>query len=461
MTFASIEFVFFLLLVVPVHWLLCLAGPRCRNAFLLAASYFFYAWWDVRFLGLLVLSTVGDYFIGQRLHSAEESARRRWLLLSLFLNFGILSTFKYFGFFLSSLGLGENEQVLTLVLPVGISFYTFQTLSYTLDLYRREIKPAPNFLVFATFVAFFPQLVAGPIERAKRLLSQFSDPPSYDQQAMSLGFRVMLWGYFKKLVIADNCGIGVDVIFANKNAEGLVLALGLVLFSFQIYADFSGYSDIAIGVARMLGVELSWNFRSPYLSRNLIEFWHRWHISLSTWFRDYLYFSLGGNRAGTGIWVRNILVTFLLSGLWHGANWKFLVWGLLHGLLYMTQSKRWAGSVNWSQWPKIFLTFVVVTLFWLPFRSASVSDALSFFSRMLRADASLLALPGTDNLQCALLGIVVLLVVEWRTRDRSHPALVLSGYSVFFRHFVYLLGFCSIYLFGNFVTGYDFIYFQF
>ncbi|MCA9794855.1 MAG: MBOAT family protein, partial [Candidatus Eremiobacteraeota bacterium] len=411
------------------------------------------------------LSSVGDYLIGGQLVQADDSHRRRWLAASLVLNLGILGFFKYFNFFvdsaarlLSSLHLQPNLPTLSLVLPVGISFYTFQTLSYTIDLYYRRCEPAESLLEFCTFVAFFPQLVAGPIERARHLLGQFRQPRTFDYAGAAEGFRLMLWGFFKKLVVADNCAVVVDQVFGDPTLQGGPLVLGVVLFAFQIYADFSGYSDIAIGTARLFSIDICTNFNNPYFARDLHEFWQRWHISLSTWFRDYVYIPLGGNRQAKR---RNLLLTFLVSGLWHGANWTFLAWGLLHGLAYLVWPSRDSQRpIGWRDLPAIGATFSFVTLAWVFFRAQSLAQALGYLARATLAGGHFAPI-WSETLNCALIGVTILLVCEWLTRHRSYPLEGLAKCHFTLRWLVYLVLINFTYLIGNLGSSYDFIYFQF
>ncbi|MCL4162586.1 UNVERIFIED_CONTAM: hypothetical protein GTU68_055652, partial [Idotea baltica] len=340
MIFNSIEYLIFFSIIFIVYWLLKKL-LLVQNLFILIVSYLFYAFWDVRFLILIVISSAVDYFVGVILEKEKKEPIRKLLLfLSLSINVGFLLVFKYYNFFAENLaalftkiGFAADPVLLELILPVGISFYTFQTLSYTIDVYRGKIRTERNVINFFAYVAFFPQLVAGPIERASSLLPQFRKERVFKYSQAILASRQILWGMFKKVVIADNCAIFVDHIFSNHNNYGnFVLILGAVFFAFQIYGDFSGYSDIAIGSAGLLGIRLSKNFAFPYFSRDIAEFWRRWHISLSNWFRDYIYFPLGGSLQGGYNQLRNVLVIFLVSGFWHGANWTFVFWGLFHAL---------------------------------------------------------------------------------------------------------------------------------
>ena len=344
MLFNSPEFLLFLPIVFGLYWFVTQRNLKAQNLLLLVASYVFYGWWDWRFLGLIALSTIVDFLVGIRIEEAPDKARKkRWLWVSLAVNLGILGYFKYANFFIEnwisawqSLGVTMHASTLQVILPVGISFYTFQTLSYSIDIYRGNLKATRDPVAFGAFVSFFPQLVAGPIERATNLLPQITSPRSFTYEQGRDGMRLILWGMFKKVVVADSCAPYVDMCFDNPEAfSGSTLILGAILFSFQIYGDFSGYSDIAIGTAKLFGFELMTNFKFPYFSRDIAEFWRRWHISLSTWFRDYLYIPLGGSRVSKPKAIRNVFVIFLVSGFWHGANWTFIVWGGIHALLFI------------------------------------------------------------------------------------------------------------------------------
>lgn len=334
MLFNSFTFLVFLPIVFAIYWLIGKKHLKLQNLFLLLASYVFYGWWDYRFLSLLFFSTIVDYWVGLQLLKAEApKARKFWLGVSLTVNLGMLSFFKYYNFFvdsfvdlLNSIGYQANPFTLKIILPVGISFYTFQTLSYVIDVYRRKLEPTKDFIAFATFITFFPQLVAGPIERATHLLPQILKPRVFNYQRAITGARLILWGMFKKIAIADALAPSVNEIFGNHQGyDSWTLLLGAFYFSLQIYCDFSGYSDIAIGLSRWFGIDLMTNFRFPYFSRSIGEFWRRWHISLSTWFRDYVYIPLGGSHVGKSKSLRNVLIVFLVSGFWHGANWTFIV----------------------------------------------------------------------------------------------------------------------------------------
>lgn len=391
MLFNSLQFLAFFPIVVGLYFL---TPQRSRWFLLLAASYYFYMCWEPMYVLLIVASTLVDYFAAGRMHQAlTKRIRRGYLLLSLGSNLGLLFAFKYSGFFVGSLneftqllGIEYALPMLEILLPVGISFYTFQTLSYTIDVYRGAREPVRHLGKFSVYVAFFPQLVAGPIERSTSLLPQFDEEHHLDWERIKSGLVLMLWGFFMKLVIADQAGLFVDPIYAEPTRySGISLLIATYLFSFQIYCDFAGYSNIAIGAARVLGFRLMRNFDRPYFSESTAEFWRRWHISLSSWFRDYLYIPLGGNRVGRMRWRWIILVVFLTSGLWHGANWTFLVWGALHGAYLVMGSAlaRWSGSrvSGRSRWgtlrelSRIFITYHLVALSWVFFRAASLRDA--------------------------------------------------------------------------------------
>ena len=398
MLFNSIEFLIFFCVVVGAYFLI---ANRFRWMLLLAASYAFYMSWNPSYVLLILLSTVVDYFVALRIRASPDRTRRRgWLLASLATNLGLLFTFKYWGFFhenmarlCHALGLPYQVPELDVLLPVGISFYTFQTLSYTLDVYRGSLEPVRHFGRFALFVSFFPQLVAGPIERAANLLPQFEQRVRFDYERVCSGMQLMLWGLFKKVVIADRLSIYVDAVYGNvEHHNGATFLLATWAFAFQIYCDFSGYSDIAIGTARVLGFDLMKNFERPYFSRSITEFWRRWHISLSSWLRDYLYISLGGNRAGTILTYRNLLITMLLGGVWHGASWNFVIWGAFHGVLLAAsratmpwRDQVWerTGAPGWLRdgW-RMLVTFQLVCLGWIFFRAATVHDSRVIVTRL-------------------------------------------------------------------------------
>jgi len=395
--FNSFEYAVFLPVVLFLYWTVL---RRRQNALLLVASYVFYAAWDWRFLGLLALSTITDFYVGNKLGATgEASVRRRLVGLSLLVNLGILGFFKYFNFFADSFadlmgnfGLAPSTPTLQIILPVGISFYTFQTLAYTIDVYRRKKEPEHNLLDFAVYVAFFPQLVAGPIERAQRLLPQIKAPrTSLSYEQIRSGLYLILLGLVRKVVIADSMAPIVNEAFANADLAGAgTLLIGVIAFSLQIYGDFAGYSDIARGSSRLLGIELMENFNQPYLSRNITHFWRTWHISLSTWLRDYLYIPLGGNRKGTSKTYRNLMLTMLLGGLWHGAAWTFVVWGGLHGLYLIAHRqvrditrKSPTDPFEWSDLLPALATFSLVNLTWIFFRAETFTQAFNYLQGLL------------------------------------------------------------------------------
>ncbi|MEJ5302535.1 MAG: MBOAT family protein [Bacteroidales bacterium] len=395
MAFNSLEFLIFLPVVVGLYYSL---NPRYRWILLLAASYFFYMWWNPLYIILIITSTAIDYFAARAIEKTPlKKKKRKYLLLSLFTNLGLLFSFKYYGFFAGSMqrllslaGIEIHFPYLDILLPVGISFYTFQTLSYTIDVYKGKIKAEKHPGYFALYVTYFPQLVAGPIERFDRLSPQLKATfrPTYEN--FSNGFRLILFGLFTKMVIADNLAPYVEKIYEGYAAYSTTsIVIGLIFYSFQIYADFYGYSTIAVGSALLMGVQLMDNFRTPYLSRNISEFWKRWHISLSTWFRDYVYIPLGGNRVSWLRWALNVFVVFTLSGLWHGANWTFVIWGSIFGIMFLIERifqekfhwitpERW----NWLRLAGVIKTFIIVTLAWIFFRSPSVRQALDLFKHL-------------------------------------------------------------------------------
>ena len=443
MLFNSLDFAVFLPIVFILYWFINNSNLKLQNALVVVASYVFYGWWDWRFLSLIVFSTLLDYTIGRRLKTEERQKVRKALLwTSLIVNLGFLGFFKYYNFFLDSFistfslfGREIQANSLNIILPVGISFYTFQTLSYTIDVYRKKLEPAENFIAFSAFVCFFPQLVAGPIERATHLLPQFYKKRTFHYSQAADGIRQIMWGLVKKIVIADNCAVYANLIF-NDYAEynSSTLLLGAIFFSFQIYGDFSGYSDIAIGTSKLFGFNLMQNFANPYFSRDIAEFWRRWHISLSTWFRDYLYIPLGGSRGGTIIKVRNTFVIFLVSGFWHGANWTFIVWGALNALyflplLLLERNRRNLGVVAEGRiLPRIAevwqmgTTFFLTVLAWVFFRSDSVPHAMAYLSKMFTR--TIMDMPEFDGEGSALVVIIILglsMTVEWLSRDRSYP----------------------------------------
>ena len=406
MLFNSIEFLLFLPVVLFLYWFVFKSNLKYQNFIMLISSYFFYGWWDYRFLSLIFLSTVVDYFIGLSILKQDSKRKKKQILLcSIIFNLSLLGLFKYYNFFVdswvelfSSVGYEiKSIWTLNIILPVGISFYTFQTMSYTIDIYKNKLEPTKNFIAFASFVSFFPQLVAGPIERATNLLPQILRKREFDYNQGVQGIRLIIWGMFKKVFIADSLAPTVEYIFVNyQNFGGGVLWLGAIYFAFQIYCDFSGYSDIAIGTSKLFGVELKPNFKFPYFSRNIGEFWRKWHVSLSTWFRDYLYIPLGGSKEGKRKSIRNIFIIFLVSGFWHGANWTFISWGLFHSILFLPSfifktNRKYLSSIIGEEnfFPTITeiiqvgITFLLVTLGWVFFRSETVGDSFIYLYQMI------------------------------------------------------------------------------
>lgn len=471
MLFNSVEFAIFLPIVFAIYWLFH-KNHRIQLWVLLGSSYLFYGWWDWRFLGLIALSSFIDFFIGIGLGKTNDSKQRKSLLaVSLILNLGLLGFFKYFNFFteafvdaFSLFGMSLENSRLEIILPVGISFYTFQTLSYTLDVYRKKLVPTQDFLAFFGFVSFFPQLVAGPIERASHFLIQFYSPRRFDYSFAVSGVRLIIWGLFKKVVIADNAAILVDEVFLNyQNQSSLSLILGAVLFAIQIYGDFSGYSDIAIGLSRMFGFDLMMNFRFPYLAQNINDFWKRWHISLSTWFRDYVYIPLGGSRGTVLFSLRNVMAIFLISGFWHGANWNFIVWGAIHGLLYIPvfiskPHQNLHQDSIWIKLPRIFLTFSVVCIAWIFFRADNLGQAMDYLGHLFSNQ-------GAENYifsqtkRTMIFGVVAvfsgfMLITEAYFESKQKQEVLLPS-----RYLLMLA--LSIVLFGAFKNHESFIYFQF
>ena len=414
-----------------------------QNVLIVTASYIFYGWWDWRFLSLILFSTLVDYAIGRKLKIEENQKKRKVLLwTSVLVNLGFLGFFKYYNFFLdnfitafSFFGTEIKANSLNIILPVGISFYTFQTLSYTIDVYKRKLEPTNNFFGFVAFVSFFPQLVAGPIERATNLLPQFYKKRIFDYNKAVDGLRQILWGLFKKLVIADNAAIIANEIFNNSSDySGSTLVLGAIFFSFQIYGDFSGYSDIAIGTSKLFGIDLKQNFAFPYFSRDIAEFWRRWHISLSTWFRDYLYIPLGGSRGSTAMKIRNILIIFIVSGFWHGANWTFIVWGSLHALYFLPLLLLGKNRMNtntvaqgkyfptFKEFYKIVLTFSLTVVAWIFFRAETIEHAISYLSAIF--SNSILDLPKVNMSNLYVLQVFIMLllfvIIEWHGREAKY-----------------------------------------
>ncbi|WP_420385210.1 MBOAT family O-acyltransferase [Roseivirga sp.] len=478
MLFDSLEFAVFLPIVFAVYWYLSNKSVKLHNAFLILASYIFYGWWDWRFLFLIIFSSGVDYFIGKKLsNTTEERKRKKLLWTSISVNIGLLGIFKYFDFFTKSfaeaftlLGKPLDPVLLNIVLPVGISFYTFQTLSYSIDVYKRKLEPTGDFISFFAYVSFFPQLVAGPIERATNLLPQFYKRRVFSYDNAVDGMRQILWGLFKKIVIADNCAGIVDPIFNHaSDLNGSTLAIGAIFFAIQVYGDFSGYSDIAIGTARLFGFDLKPNFLYPYFSRDTAEFWRRWHISLSTWFRDYLYIPLGGSRGGIWQNVRNVFVIFLVSGLWHGANWTFVAWGGLHAfffilLILMGNHRKNLDVVaqgrhlpSLKELFQMGSTFILLSFLLIIFRADTIGEAWVFINNMF--SESIIGRPQVYESKAFIPLIGVLFLVEWMGREKLHALEGLSKLNRPWRWIAYLSLILIIVCFRG--ESQAFIYFQF
>ena len=496
MLFNSLEYLFFLPLVFLIYWAIGYAHIndrlklRLQNAFVLIASYVFYGWWDWRFLLLIAFTSFCSWgsglLIGARNSEQKPKSAKAWMAANIILNFGILAIFKYYDFFVSEFGqlfgISTDGLLLRIILPVGISFYTFQALSYSIDVYRQKIEPTKDIIAFFAFIAFFPQLVAGPIERATNLLPQFQTNRKFSYDQAVDGMRQILWGLFKKIVVADNCATYVDQVWATYDTQnGSTLLLAAVLFTFQIYGDFSGYSDIAIGTAKLFGIKLMRNFNNPYFSRDIAEFWRRWHISLTTWFRDYVYIPLGGSRPEIPahiqnpdrykklIIIRNTFVIFLLSGFWHGANWTFIAWGAYHALLFLPlillgANRKYTNQVaegrllpTWKETIQILCTFLLAVLGWIIFRAETISQAWEIVRGIW--DNSLFSMPMIIvGLKRTLFFIAMMLIVEWYDRNNEH-AFTLKGIPAWGRTvIIYALILCMLEFMGH---SQSFIYFQF
>jgi alginate O-acetyltransferase complex protein AlgI len=481
MLFNAVDFAIFLPIVFILYWFVTNKKLKWQNALLLISSYFFYSCWDWRFLFLLIFSTLLDFYTGLRMQdSALSKNRKRWFWASVIINLGFLGVFKYYNFFaesfselVSNFGMHIDPWALSVILPVGISFYTFHGLSYVIDIYKNRIDAERNFVDYAVFVSFFPLLVAGPIERATHLLPQIKQARSFEYSKALDGLRQILWGLFKKVVIADSCAEHANMIFSNSaDYSGSTLFLGAIFFAFQIYGDFSGYSDIALGTARLFGIELLRNFSYPYFSRDIAEFWRRWHISLSTWFRDYLYIPLGGNSGGDWLRIRNTFIIFLVSGFWHGANWTFLVWGALNALFIMPSIVMKTNRKNleivakgkmvpkWDEVCKIILTFILTTFAWVFFRAENLEQAINYVFDTFKHPGSYLELGVYLNYTTTICAIIVFVLIEWLGREEKY-AIEKMGltWPRWIRHLFYYSLILSIFWFSG--KDQQFIYFQF
>lgn len=477
MLFNTFNFLSFLLVIFPIYWMLN-KNLKIQNLFILICSYFFYACWDYRFLFLLIFSTFLDFFTGQKIYTSKSDGEKKmWLLISVCINLGFLGFFKYYNFFVEQaatlinlIGFKPNIWTLRIILPIGISFYTFHGLSYVFDIYNDKFKPKESFFDYAVFVCFFPLLVAGPIERVTHLLPQVEKKRSFTYSNAVYGLRQILWGLFKKVVIADNCAVYANQIFNNYSSyNGATLLVGAFFFAFQIYGDFSGYSDIALGTARLFGFELLKNFSYPYFSRDIAEFWRRWHMSLSSWFRDYLYIPLGGSKVSKAKQVRNTFIIFLVSGFWHGANWTFIFWGLLNAIYFLplllanknrsnlqfaSDKGLKASLINIS---KILITFFLTTIAWVFFRSPTLGSAFDYVYRLFFK--GLMHKPTVFPYEIVIL-VLVFIGFEWNGKNddfaiarigERKPAII--KYSVYYAIIILLFMYAG--------RNQEFIYFQF
>lgn len=487
MLFNSIEYAIFLPIVFVLYWFVFKKNIRLQNIFLIIVSSIFYAWWDWRFLSLLFILIIVSYFVGLALnHQYSLNKRKTLILFGLLVNVGVLGFFKYYNFFIDSFnsaftifGTGINLTSLNIILPLGISFYTFKIIGYTIDVYNKKIEAEKDFIAYAAFISFFPQLLAGPIERASNLLPQFHKNRIFEYDKAKDGLRQILWGLFKKIVIADNAAVQVNFIFNNyESLNGSTLLLGAIYFAFQIYGDFSGYSDIAIGTGRLFGFDQMKNFAFPYFAKNIKEFWQNWHISLSNWLRDYIFLPLSysftrklfkrkyfGLRSDKIVYTFSITVTFLVCGLWHGANWTFIIWGLLFAvyLVFSMYTKNIRARIkkflfiNQIHFISVFLTFCFTTLAWIFFRADNVYQAISYIDKMF--SATLFSSPGRSRMITMIPLILILIIVEWIQRKKQHG---LEIDRIRFTAMRWAIYYTVILAILNFSTSQQqFIYFQF
>ena len=485
MLFNSIEFAVFLPVVFLLYWFVfdyalkrSRYQLRLQNAFVVVASYVFYGWWDWRFLLLIALTSFCSWGSGLLIGKADtKNKAKAWMWANIVLNIGILAMFKYYDFFISEFArmfhVSTDGLLLKVILPVGISFYTFQALSYSIDIYRGKMEPTKDIVAFFAFISFFPQLVAGPIERATNLLPQFQRKREFDYDTAVDGMRQILWGLFKKIVVADNCAVYVDQVFSTYTEQsGSTLLLAAIFFTFQIYGDFSGYSDIAIGTAKLFGIKLMRNFNVPYFSRDIAEFWRRWHISLTTWFRDYVYIPLGGSRVSKAKIVRNTFVIFLVSGFWHGANWTFIAWGAYHALLFLPlillgKNRKYTNQVaegrilpTIKEAGQMLLTFFLAVFGWIIFRAETIGQAWEYVCRI--CDRSLFSVPWLMNQHYylpVLISIIILVIIEWLQRGKENALDVSFIKSHWIKFAMYYIVLLLLFWFGGHAE--TFIYFQF
>lgn len=512
MVFNSIEFAIFLPIVFLLYWFVFNRSLRIQNLFIVIVSYIFYGWWDWRFLFLIAFTSFCSWGSGLLIKKYSDDGRKAKTVsaANITLNLAILGAFKYYDFFAASfadvfLDGRTDGLLLNIILPVGISFYTFQALSYSIDVYKGKMEPTKDIVEFFAFVSFFPQLVAGPIERATNLLSQFQKKRTFDYAQAVDGSRQILWGLFKKIVVADRCATFVDEVFSTYQTQtGSNLLLAAIMFTFQIYGDFSGYADIAIGTSKLFGIKLMRNFNVPYFSRDIAEFWRRWHISLTTWFRDYIYIPLGGSRCPKAKIIRNTFILFLISGLWHGANWTFPAWGAYNAVLFLPlillgKNRRYGDVVaadrilpDFREIISILFTFFLVMIGWIIFRSDSIGQAWEYICRMLQwgtlRETGYRFFVQREIRTATIAGILIMLIIEWINRKKEHGLQISGDFrfpgSKYFNAFpdkkgknrqvtingklnkalrwsLYLLILMMIYHFGNFTSSHQFIYFQF
>jgi alginate O-acetyltransferase complex protein AlgI len=477
--FNSFDYLLFFPTVFLLYWFVFQRNLLLQNSFILLASYVFYGWWSWEFTGLLFLSTLIDFSFGFLVASPDRKKAKLFLILSIVNNLGLLALFKYYNFFAEQIQTGFakigwecHPILLNVALPIGISFYTFHGMSYVFDIYREQQKPTKNFIDYAVFVSFFPLLVAGPIERANHLLPQVQKKRSFSDLQWIEGARLILWGLFKKVVIADSLAVIANQVFSDfGNQSSFMLIIGAIAFSFQIYGDFSGYSDIAIGSAKLLGFELLSNFKFPYFSRDLAEFWRRWHVSLSSWFRDYLYIPLGGSKNGKYRALRNTLIIFLVSGFWHGASWNFIIWGFIHAcffvpLLLLNRNRKFSSEIiafnkslpSFLELTQVVTTFSIVTLAWIFFRQTDSQMAIDYVKRIaVNAVENPEQFKTWPKVDAGIFWIVPFVLYDWINRRNERE--VRFPRPVVLRWMMYVLMIFFIFLFSN--RDVAFIYFQF